>query len=99
VAAIAGTDRDDEQGAGDRVDDHPGVEGEDPRDQPFGDDLRGWSLGDDGPAGHRVFLDEDDELTDALSFQTVLSLPFLLDGFVPMLSAAVDGNPATEATR
>lgn len=31
----------------------------------------------------------------ATSFQTVLSIPALLDGVVPMLSAAVDGDPST----
>ncbi len=31
-------------------------------------------------------------------FITVLSLPFLLDGLVPMLVAAIDGDPATQVT-
>ena len=31
----------------------------------------------------------------ATSFVTALSLPFLLDGLVPMLAAAIDGDPAT----
>lgn len=38
-----------------------------------------------------------EELIGAISFSTVLSLPFALDGLVPMLAAAVDGNPATDA--
>lgn len=35
-------------------------------------------------------------LGGATSFVSVLSLPFLLDGIVPMLAAAVDGNPETK---
>ena len=47
--------------------------------------------------GREVHLDsETTTLGGATSFVTVLSLPFLLDGIVPMLSAAVDGDPATE---
>jgi iron complex transport system substrate-binding protein len=34
----------------------------------------------------------------ALSFSTVLSLPFAVEQLVPLLVAAVDGNPATRAT-
>jgi iron complex transport system substrate-binding protein len=30
-----------------------------------------------------------------MSFVTVLSLPYLIDEVVPMLAAAVDGDPAT----
>lgn len=37
-------------------------------------------------------------LDDALQFGTVLSLPFLLDNIVPMLEAAMDGDPDTEVT-
>jgi iron complex transport system substrate-binding protein len=33
---------------------------------------------------------------EASNFVTVLSLPLLLDRLVPMLAAAVDGDPATE---
>ena len=44
-----------------------------------------------------MFLDSfDDPLGGATSFVSVLSLPYLLDGLVPMLAAAVDGDPATE---
>ncbi len=47
--------------------------------------------------GREVFLDSfDDPLGGATSFISVLSLPFLLDGLVPMLAAAVDGDPTTE---
>lgn len=43
--------------------------------------------------GRVLFLPEDLEF--AFAFNTVLSLPFLLDGVVPMLEAATDGDPAT----
>jgi iron complex transport system substrate-binding protein len=39
------------------------------------------------------------ELGSATSFQTVLSIPALLDGLVPMLAAAIDGDPATEVVQ
>lgn len=43
-----------------------------------------------------VFLDSfDDPLGAATSYVSVLSLPFMLDGLVPKLAAAVDGDPAT----
>lgn len=38
----------------------------------------------------------DDPLGAATSFVTVLSLPYLLDGIVPRLATALDGDPATE---
>ena len=44
--------------------------------------------------GRDVFL-EDKVLNGALSFGTVLSLPFALDGLVPRISAAIDGDPET----
>jgi iron complex transport system substrate-binding protein len=48
--------------------------------------------------GREVFLDSfDDPLGAATSFVTVLSVEFLVDGLVPKLAAAVDGNPATDA--
>ena len=44
-----------------------------------------------------------DPLGGATSFVTALSLPFLLDGLVPMLADAdadaVDGDPTTEVTQ
>jgi iron complex transport system substrate-binding protein len=43
--------------------------------------------------GRVVFLDQ--ELSGAASFSSVLSLPYLLERFVPKLAAAVDGDPAT----
>lgn len=47
--------------------------------------------------GREVFLDSfNDPLGAATSFVTPLSLPFLLEGLVPQLTSAVDGDPATE---
>jgi iron complex transport system substrate-binding protein len=47
--------------------------------------------------GREVPLDSfDDPLGAATSFITVLSLPYLLDGLVPRLATALDGDPATE---
>lgn len=47
--------------------------------------------------GREVFLSSfDDPLGGATSFVTVLSLPYLLDGLLPKMSAAIDGDPATE---
>jgi iron complex transport system substrate-binding protein len=46
--------------------------------------------------GREVPLDSfDDPLGAATSFVTPLSLTYLLDGIVPQLAAAVDGDPAT----
>ena len=45
--------------------------------------------------GREVPVANLDELGGATTFQTVLSLPVLIDGLVPMLAAAVDGDPAT----
>lgn len=46
--------------------------------------------------GRALFLPED--LEYAFAFNTVLSLPFLLDGIIPMIEAATDGDPATVPT-
>jgi iron complex transport system substrate-binding protein len=43
--------------------------------------------------GHEVFVANLDELGGALSFQSVLSLPFLVDELVPKLADAVAGTP------
>lgn len=49
--------------------------------------------------GRTIFFESvDDPLYGALSFSTVLSLPYLVEHLVPRLVAAVDGDPATEAT-
>jgi iron complex transport system substrate-binding protein len=48
--------------------------------------------------GHDIFLDVNEPLAGALSFSTVLSLPFLLDELVPRLAAAVGGGPGTGAS-
>ena len=46
--------------------------------------------------GRAVFLNENDTLGKAFTFVTPLSIPFLLDGLVPQLATAVDGDPGTE---
>jgi iron complex transport system substrate-binding protein len=46
--------------------------------------------------GREVGVSNFETLGEATSFQTVLSLPLLLDGIVPMLAAAVDGDPITQ---
>jgi iron complex transport system substrate-binding protein len=48
--------------------------------------------------GRDLFLDVNDPIAGALSFSTVLSLPFALDRLTPMLAAVIDGDPATEST-
>lgn len=45
------------------------------------------------------FIGQDDPIYGALSFSTVLSLPYALEHLEPMLEAAVDGDPATEVER
>ena len=45
--------------------------------------------------GRDIFLEVNEPLAGALSFGTVLSLPFLLDGLTPRLGAALDGDPGT----
>ncbi len=48
--------------------------------------------------GRDIFVAGDKEKAyyGATSFISVLSLPMLLEGLVPQLAAAVDGDPATE---
>ena len=46
-----------------------------------------------------LFLEDGETLSNATSFISVLSLPVLLDGLVPQLAQAVDGNPATPVER
>lgn len=46
-----------------------------------------------------VYLEEGELLGGATSFISALSLPFLVDGLVPQLAAAVDGDPATPVVR
>ena len=45
--------------------------------------------------GRDVFLETLSPVGAATSFITPLSLPFLIDGVVPLLAAAVDGDPKT----
>lgn len=47
--------------------------------------------------GRGVYLDTYGPLGGATSFITVLSVPFLVDGLVPQLAAAIDGDPSTTA--
>lgn len=47
--------------------------------------------------GRVVYL--SGKLDDALQYSTVLSLPVLLEDLVPMLEAAMDGDPETAATQ
>ena len=67
------------------------AEGTGPLDNPVYESLRVST------EGREVFLDSfGDPLGAATSFVTPLSLPFLLDGLVPQLARAIDGDPATE---
>lgn len=45
--------------------------------------------------GRDLFL-TDPVLSGALTYSTALSIPYAIDGLVPRLAAAVDGDPATE---
>lgn len=45
--------------------------------------------------GRHVFLDDDETRGAAFSFSSVLSLPVVLDGLVPKIVAALDGDPTT----
>jgi iron complex transport system substrate-binding protein len=46
--------------------------------------------------GRVVFLPVDGDVANALGFSSPLSLPFALDEMVPRLTAAIDGDVATE---
>ncbi|MER7793186.1 iron-siderophore ABC transporter substrate-binding protein [Streptomyces sp. NPDC097640] len=46
-----------------------------------------------------VYVKESSDYGNAISFVTVLSLPYTLDRLVPQLAAAVDGKPATKVTQ
>ncbi|MFC1413623.1 iron-siderophore ABC transporter substrate-binding protein [Streptacidiphilus sp. N1-12] len=45
--------------------------------------------------GREVFVKDSSDFGNAVSFVSVLSLPYTLDRLVPQLAEAVDGNPAT----
>ncbi|MGH3616060.1 MAG: ABC transporter substrate-binding protein [Pseudonocardia sp.] len=47
--------------------------------------------------GRDIFVTGPGEVDAALSFQTVLGLPVLLDALEPQLAAVLDGDPATAA--
>ncbi|WP_092543448.1 hypothetical protein [Actinoplanes derwentensis] len=49
--------------------------------------------------GRDLFLEDEEVLGGATSFISPLSLPYLLDGIVPQIAAAVDGDPATPVVR
>ncbi len=46
--------------------------------------------------GREVYVNESSDYGNAVSFGTVLSLPYELERLVPQLTAAVDGKPATK---
>ncbi|MGO4418239.1 ABC transporter substrate-binding protein [Streptomyces sp. MCAF7] len=46
-----------------------------------------------------VYVKESSDYGNAISFVTVLSLPYTLDRLAPQLAAAVDGKPATRVTQ
>lgn len=48
--------------------------------------------------GRTLYITDPSELGSAASFQSVLSLPILIAGLIPMLAAALDGDPATRPT-
>lgn len=45
--------------------------------------------------GRDIFPTDESELSLALTFGTVLSIPYTLDHLTPLLATAVDGDPAT----
>lgn len=49
--------------------------------------------------GRNIIINSVDPMAFAFSFNTVLSLDYVLDGLVPDLSIAVDGDPATVTTK
>lgn len=46
-------------------------------------------------AGRAIFM--EGEMEEAFGFNSVLSIPYVLDEVVPMLEAALDGDPATRS--
>ena len=48
--------------------------------------------------GRNIVIASEDPMAFAFSFNTVLSLNYVLDGLTPQLAAAVDGDPATVST-
>ncbi len=48
--------------------------------------------------GREVFVPSSSDFGNAVSFVSVLSLPYTLERLVPQLAEAVDGNPATKVT-
>ena len=48
--------------------------------------------------GREVLVREGEDVNDAVSFVTPLSIPLILQDLVPRLAGAVDGDPATVTT-
>ena len=48
--------------------------------------------------GREVLVQEGEEVNDAVSFVTPLSIPLILEDLAPRLAGAVDGDPATVTT-
>jgi iron complex transport system substrate-binding protein len=48
--------------------------------------------------GREVLVQEGEDVNDAVSFVTPLSIPLILEDLVPRLAGAVDGDPATVTT-
>lgn len=70
-----------------------------PQTQAQADELRDDPVYQQQPVaqeGRDVFLSPDGEIGAALSYNTVLSLPVAIDGLVPLLPPALDGDPETE---
>lgn len=47
--------------------------------------------------GRDLVLAPETDLYNAYNTSSVLSIPYALDGLLPLLAAAIDGDPATEA--
>lgn len=46
--------------------------------------------------GREVFIADPGDYGRAFSFVSLLSIPYVLERFVPQLVAALDGDPATK---
>lgn len=65
-----------------------------PGEGPAGEEL--YQSLDVHQEGREFFISSASGLGSAMAFSSVLSLPAAIDGLVPMLAAAIDGDPATE---
>lgn len=66
-----------------------------PAEEPALDKLAVYQGLDVAREGRDLFLGGDTPQSGALSFSSVLSLPYAIDELVPRIEAAVDGDPAT----